>query len=333
MNDILITDIGLYVNHRLPCLKELDDSIILVKIDESTGDIPSNMEVIDVSGDTEYMDMTKTGFESWQYQCISNHTEEVLSAITSIGIGNTWFNDIIILGDINPETLYVMDVIQRSPYKADMHLILPLPFEMTVKGTIQHELLSNMDKVKSLAVYDPYKLAIEKYGSSEEKNVKLIIDEQTGFLLNRLSDMNHKMLHLTSSSKYFYDYEKDSYIDTDSLYVLDEYEIHGTLGLMIDPYIYGNLYGKTRENEYFIECLQKPVPRPDGKSICEKLRSIRKEFAMLNGLLYEFKECSYKGPCAGTCEACDEEARALIRLAKERKDIIYPKISLEDEKI
>lgn len=73
-----------------------------------------------------------------------------------------------------------------------------------------------------------------------------------------------------------------------------------------------------------------PVPRPDGKQICEKLRSIRKEFAKLNGIEYKFKECTYNGPCGGTCQACDNEAMELSKLAKKMGNIKYPKVSLEE---
>lgn len=66
--------------------------------------------------------------------------------------------------------------------------------------------------------------------------------------------------------------------------------------------------------------LQTPKPKRNGKSICEKLREIRKKFAKDKHIEYEFKECTYDGPCAGTCPQCDKEARELSKLAGERDD-------------
>lgn len=49
------------------------------------------------------------------------------------------------------------------------------------------------------------------------------------------------------------------------------------------------------------------VPRPDGKALCEYLRSVRKEIAKANGIDLKTEECTYNGSCAGTCPRCDEE--------------------------
>ena len=135
------------------------------------------------------------------------------------------------------------------------------------------------------------------------------------------------MQYQSPSTKYFFDFDKDSYVDTDSLYVLDDYMITSTLGIRGGFY---SLYKDEEENDYLICCMHTQVPRPDGKQICEKLRSIRKEFAKLNGIEYKFKECTYNGPCGGTCQACDNEAMELSKLAKKMGNIKYPKVSLEE---
>lgn len=46
-----------------------------------------------------------------------------------------------------------------------------------------------------------------------------------------------------------------------------------------------------------------------GKEKCELLRSIRKEIADRNGIIFEPSECNHKGDCSGTCPLCDSEAR------------------------
>ena len=324
---LLITDTGMYVNHNMSCLKEYEESLNVVKLEPTTNDIKSNIKMVDASYDKAFMDLSKTGYDSWQYQCINNHAREIIDLFAIKTDEYTVYRDVIILGDLNIDALYVMDVLQKSEYNADIHLILPLPFERTVKGTIQHELLNNLNKVKTLAIYDPYKLSIEKYGNIETENVEKIINEQTEYLLKRFFKLARKMQYQSPSTKYFFDFDKDSYVDTDSLYVLDDYMITKTLGLLCDPY---NLYQDKEENDYLISCMHTPVPRPDGKQICEKLRSIRKEFAKLNGIEYKFKECTYNGPCGGTCQACDNEAMELSKLAKKMGNIKYPKVSLEE---
>ena len=56
-----------------------------------------------------------------------------------------------------------------------------------------------------------------------------------------------------------------------------------------------------------------------GKSTCKLLKDIRQQIADANGISYRPKECHYKGDCAGTCPACEEEIRYLERELKARK--------------
>lgn len=44
-----------------------------------------------------------------------------------------------------------------------------------------------------------------------------------------------------------------------------------------------------------------------GKATCSYLRNIRMDVANRNSIKYEPKECTHKGPCAGTCPVCDSE--------------------------
>lgn len=50
-----------------------------------------------------------------------------------------------------------------------------------------------------------------------------------------------------------------------------------------------------------------------GKSICEYLKSIRKQIAKANGIDYSPIQCTHKGDCAGTCPACEQEREYLER--------------------
>ena len=55
----------------------------------------------------------------------------------------------------------------------------------------------------------------------------------------------------------------------------------------------------------------KPVEREDGKDVCKKLCDYRKQLAAMNNIEFISEESSHVGPCAGTCDKCDEEAKYL----------------------
>lgn len=48
-----------------------------------------------------------------------------------------------------------------------------------------------------------------------------------------------------------------------------------------------------------------------GKDICKELKAVRKRIAEENGIELEIPECTYKGPCKGTCPRCESEVRFL----------------------
>ena len=80
--------------------------------------------------------------------------------------------------------------------------------------------------------------------------------------------------------------------------------------------------------------VQEPVIRPDGKELCKYLRSVRMEIAKANGIEYKTEECPYIGPCAGTCEKCDEEImflnNALAKIPESKR--VYPTLGKYEEK-
>ena len=48
-----------------------------------------------------------------------------------------------------------------------------------------------------------------------------------------------------------------------------------------------------------------------GKDICKELKAVRKRIAEENGIELEIPECTYKGPCKGTCPRCESEVQYL----------------------
>ena len=60
-----------------------------------------------------------------------------------------------------------------------------------------------------------------------------------------------------------------------------------------------------------------------GKEICNELKAVRRSIAEENGIPLEIPECTYEGPCRGTCPRCEAEVQYLeselekrIRLGK-----------------
>ena len=48
-----------------------------------------------------------------------------------------------------------------------------------------------------------------------------------------------------------------------------------------------------------------------GKNICKELKAVRRRIAEENGIELEIPECTYHGPCKGTCPRCESEVRFL----------------------
>ena len=48
-----------------------------------------------------------------------------------------------------------------------------------------------------------------------------------------------------------------------------------------------------------------------GKNICNELKAVRRRIADENGIPLDVKECTYHGPCAGTCPRCEAEVQYL----------------------
>lgn len=228
--------------------------------------------------------------------------------------------DIVILSDIKADILNVLNILQKSNYSGNIHLILPLPFGKITKGTMQYKILSNLSKVKSIAVYDPYKLAMKKYNTIDNATIEKVINEQTSHLLNELESIERNIEN--DSNKYFFDFDKNIYVQTKSLKMVDNYETNHSHNIQSNP----NFHYRNDDENPLINSVKAPSPRPDGKVICNQLRAIRKEFAKLNGIDYNFKECTYNGPCAGTCIACDNEANELRELTKNLGNVKYPKV-------
>ena len=55
-----------------------------------------------------------------------------------------------------------------------------------------------------------------------------------------------------------------------------------------------------------------------GKNICKQLKAVRQRIAEENHIPLEQRECSYEGPCRGTCPRCEAEVKYLERALANR---------------
>lgn len=103
-----------------------------------------------------------------------------------------------------------------------------------------------------------------------------------------------------------------------------------TVGNLESPYEYkdvryGGLSVATPKDEYQVTI------KNDGKRICEVLKRARKEIAEANGIPFETTDCPHEGPCAGTCEKCDEELKYLfekmLEIPEEKQ--VWPELAMD----
>lgn len=68
-----------------------------------------------------------------------------------------------------------------------------------------------------------------------------------------------------------------------------------------------------------------------GKNTCRKLKKMRRQFADENGIEYEEEECTYNGPCEGTCQYCDDKTKELIQKAYDLagiQEVNFPQVEV-----
>lgn len=82
----------------------------------------------------------------------------------------------------------------------------------------------------------------------------------------------------------------------------------------------------------FTEAQEESKAAVKGKSTCKKLKEMRRKFADANGIDFEEEECTYEGPCEGTCAYCDAKTNELIQKAYEMagvETINYPEVEVK----
>lgn len=60
--------------------------------------------------------------------------------------------------------------------------------------------------------------------------------------------------------------------------------------------------------------------KEEGKDICQQLKEIRRQVADDNNIPLEQPECTYEGPCDGTCPHCEAEVQYLEQELERRRE-------------
>lgn len=233
------------------------------------------------------------------------------------------YEDILILSDASPETLYPFYVLKDICENQRLHLFaLSLwKFEGRKKKGAHYALLEDLSTLKSIAYFDP-NIYLEVPENLEKTIFEVweMLEKEAAELLPRIIEGVQKM----KSGKYYFDFASLSYVKTESNF---ENINLSNRKMRIGP-------SNAEDSDEARNDTEQLVSRVDGKNICETLKKQRKTIAMANNIPLNTLDCPSKDDCAGTCAKCDEEAaylqKELEKIPEEKR--VYPKFTIEDSK-
>lgn len=236
-----------------------------------------------------------------------------------------YHDNVIFLTDGTPESLYPFYVIKDRNKWNRLHLctVSPWRFDGKRKIVAHQNLLLDLSRLNSILYIDSNKYLENVPSDTTVTEVMQKLEQDYVALLPTVVNNVEKLY-----GKYYFDFSSNSYVATkDGLNGIDLFynktldtkietrlqRSFTTLGIVLAP-DYPQSDKKTKEK---LEILP---ARLDGKRICEYLRSMRIKLAEVNGIEFYSDVCPSVGPCAGTCEKCDQEAAYL----REKLDAIVP---------
>lgn len=305
---------GLIWNANAPILNEYKDDVILIIMSEEEKKYV-NYDYKTIVNPYNIVLYDRTGLQSKKYGKLLSISDEIEN---NIDIDE----DVIVLADNAPTTLYIFNVLQninkRKSFNLHLWAMLPFSFEGKRRRSIYQGLLYDTSNIKSMLLFDSDKFI------EELNNPQITLKE----IIEKVKETSYKMLpqiinffkNMDKDKKYFFDMQINRYVDMtlmDEFWHDDNKKDDEFMELLIE-----NFKKDLNDKEYILSC----EPKVNGKEICKKLREIRKKFADTNGIEFNSEECSYNGPCAGTCEKCDEELKYLQKQIEklDNKDIVYP---------
>lgn len=243
-----------------------------------------------------------------------------------------YHDDIVFLTDNDPRSLYPFYVLKDIIKYNRIHMITVSPwrFDSDTRTSVYYKMISDLSAVSSLLYYDSNQ-ALKAIG--EPSTIGKAYDYVREFLESRMIDILNDIYENKYNRYRFFDFSSMSYvpvkegfdkINANHTIQYDEikfplYRNLCTLGLVGAP-------SYPEKNEYIKNEIERPVARTDGKKICNTLREQRLLLAETNNIPFESEECPTIGPCAGTCDKCDREAKYLYDQMKKipKEERVYP---------
>lgn len=259
------------------------------------------------------------GFNSYKYRILLGHSEEINNLIDD-------GEDVIVLGDIEPSSILIMKLLQNIDKKINLHLwaIMPFRFEGKKKRKVFNELLSDLNGIKSVALYEA-ESAMQVVGMDFDTVnqcfacVAYDVMERLPTYLNQVKKLGNKA--------FFYDFRYDKFFETKESFFGWRNEQNALNPINAESQ---DMDVKKEELDNSVIC--RMFPRNDGHEVCKTLKEMRMAFAKVNGIPFKTERCTFKGPCAGTCAACDREVAYLEAYIKENnmEEIIFPQKTIEE---
>lgn len=241
------------------------------------------------------------------------------------------WDQVLVITDGTAESMLIVKLLQKqfTGCCGRIHLWAFIPFVFSRRdATIKeyNQMLDELTEIQSFAVTDLNDYISFIYDEKNYQESMKRIHNMTGPTLKAMLTQFSNMIKYNDSYKYFFDNSEKRYVVTNDLRMVEKERVHRIMGLAIS-----NMDGA--ENKGIAEMIARPRVRVDGKEVCEELRRLRRRFALENGLDYEFRVCSYEGPCAGTCDYCEYETKelyelALLKVHGDVNKVIFPKENL-----
>ena len=306
---IIITDSGLFWNPWNPVLKKYKDLVTVVWLSGTN----TNDEYNNFICPQKYFGLGMgMGVGSIVYKNLESELDRLLQMI---GV----YEDVLFLTDNSIESLYPYLVIKNNSCRVNLHLLASPAwyFEGEKKVQVHNELLSDLSKLKSVCYVDTTKYIYNRSKSMEDTLAQIgaYYDELLPILIEEIPKIEESSYFDLSSKKYIplnneldkqdiFQKIKDNNIELKDKYVMED---------------------EAPVRLFFDDKIDRLAARIDGKEICDMLRDYRKQLAAMNNIEFSSEECSHVGPCAGTCDKCDEEAEylrdELSKIPKEKQKL------------
>ncbi|MDE6999831.1 MAG: membrane receptor RagA [Lachnospiraceae bacterium] len=308
---MIITDTAIIWNHTNPVLEQFKEVILVVCLEGKP--VSDQYECFVSPYERIGMGMDRYGAESRRYKALASVARD-LNDLLYYG------EEVLFLTDGNPESLYPYHVIKDRNEFNKLHLctVSPWKFESDRRKLVHRELLSDLSRLKSILYInsDDY---LDRLDAQDK--LKLYLND----LIQRVSDDYAALLPKIINGiqemekRSYFDFASRSYVPVSAGFNCIDLskaaekapEINTplhiqwrTLGVII-PSKY------PKQDDWTKEEVESVPARIDGKKICSYLRQLRIELANANGIEFDSEECPSVGPCAGTCEKCDQEAAYL----------------------